>query len=283
MRKSHLLAAALLVVGVFVVPTVASQGRAIGEEMRSINGMQMYYEEVGNGPPLLLLHYFGGCAQSWQPHVEQLAQHYRLIIPDLRGHGRSTNPSGQFTHRQAALDVFALLDELGLERVKAMGMSSGAMTLIHMATQQPERIEAMVLIGATAYFPAQARAIMRKALPEHMPASELAEWAACSARGEAQTREVIKQFHRMKDSYDDINFTAPYLSTITARTLIIHGDRDEYFPVSIPAAMYAAIPNAYLWIIPNGGHLPVFEEKAEVFRARALEFLSEQWVVPHGR
>ena len=92
----------------------------------------------------------------------ELAEHYQLIIPDLRGHGRSTNPSGAFTHRQSALDVYALLDQLGVKRFKAMGISTGGMTLLHMATQQRDRVEAMVLIGATSYFPEEARAIMRE-------------------------------------------------------------------------------------------------------------------------
>jgi pimeloyl-ACP methyl ester carboxylesterase len=278
--KAIIVTVALVFGCVLVIPPVFSQVSIVGDT-RSINGMQMYYEEAGEGSPLLLLHQFSGCAKSWHPHVEQLAQHYRLIIPDLRGHGRSTNPSGQFTHRQSALDIFALLDELGLERVKAMGMSSGAMTLIHMATQQPERIEAMVLIGAASYFPDQARAIMRQAVPDSMAATELEGVGACSSRGDTQTRELIGQFHRMKDNYDDMNFTAPYLSTITARTLIVHGDRDKFFPVSIPVQMYAAIPDSYLWIIPNGGHSPIVDDEVEAFRDRALAFLSGQWA-QHG-
>ena len=256
--------------------TVVFQGSAQDSRVgntRSVNGIQVYYEVVGEGPPLLLLHFFGGCAQNWQPYTEQLAQHYQLIIPDLRGHGRSTNPTGQFTHRQAALDIFALLDELEIERIKAVGMSSGGMTLLHMATQQPERVESMVLIGATSHFPPSARAIMQRAVPDSMSTAELAEWDACSSRGEAQTRAVVGQFHRMKDSYDDMNFTAPYLSTITARTLIVHGDRDEFFPVNIPIEMYQAIPEAYLWIVPGGGHIPIFGEQAEDFSDKALTFL----------
>ncbi len=158
-----------------------------------------------------------------------------------------------------------------------MGMSSGGMTLLHMATQQPERIEAMVLIGATSHFPEQARAIMRRAVPDSMSVTALEEWGACSLRGDEQTREVIGQFHRMKDSYDDMNFTSPYLLKITARTLIVHGDRDEFFPVSIPVDMYAAIPEAYLWIVPNGGHIPIFGEHAEAFRDKAFAFLQENW------
>ena len=55
-----------------------------------------------------------------------------------------------------------------------------------------------------------------------------------------------------------MNFTTPYLGTIRARTLIVHGDRDEFFPVSIPVEMYRAIPGAALWIVPEGGHVPIF-------------------------
>ncbi|MCI0691799.1 alpha/beta hydrolase [candidate division KSB1 bacterium] len=253
-------------------PVVGQEGHKL-----SINGTQIYYEVRGDGPPLLLLHYFGNCGQAWQPFMERLARHYRLIIPDMRGHGRSTNPSGQFTHRQSALDMFALLDQLGIQRCKAMGMSSGGMTLIHMATQQPERFEAMVLIGATTHFPAQARAIMRRSIPDSLTSAEREEWGQCSARGEAQTREVLGQFHRMKDSYDDMSFTEPYLATITARTLIVHGDRDEIFPVDIPVQMYGAIPRSYLWIVPNGGHIPVFGKSAGLFQDKALAFLQGEW------
>ena len=241
-----------------------------------VDGATIAYDVVGEGPPLLLLHYFGGCAESWRPHVADLARHYRLVIPDLRGHGRSTNEAGTFTHRQAARDVAAVLDDLGLDRVRAMGMSSGGMTLLHLATEQPERVEAMVLVGATTHFPAQARTIMAQATRDQLSDADWAEWGSCSTRGDAQTAEVVGQFYRMRDSYDDVTFTPPHLATITARTLVVHGDRDAFFPVDIAAEMYAAIPDAALWIVPNGGHLPVFGDAAEPFRQRALAFLGAE-------
>jgi pimeloyl-ACP methyl ester carboxylesterase len=72
-----------------------------------------------------------------------------LIVAELRGHGYSTNPTNTFTHKEAAGDVLLLLDKLGIDRFSAMGMSSGGMALLHMATSQPKRIDAMVLISAT--------------------------------------------------------------------------------------------------------------------------------------
>ena len=71
-----------------------------------------------------------------------------------------------------------------------------------------------------------------------------------------------------------MNFNAQSLSTITARTLIVHGDRDHFFPVEIPVSIYRSIPNAALWIIPGGDHVPIFEAKVP-FTSTALQFLNE--------
>lgn len=256
---------------------VAARGQApaAGRAAR-VNNIEMYYEERGAGEPLVLLHGFGGCGQNWQPFAARLAEHFKLIIPDLRGHGRSTNLAGTFTHRQAAADVFALLDQLGVTRFKAMGISSGGMTLLHMATRQPSRVEAMVLIGATPYFPKEARAIMREASQGATPPEVLQLFRQCAARGDAQVQELVRQFGEFKDSYEDMNFTAPYLGTIKARTLIVHGDRDEFFPVSIPVEMYRAVPSSALWIIPQGGHVPIFGAHAREFQDVVIPFLREE-------
>jgi pimeloyl-ACP methyl ester carboxylesterase len=271
-----------LIAGLAMALTIGERPAAFGqnpveEHALSVNGVEIYYQTRGEGPPLLLLHTFGGCGAEWEPHVNRLAEHYRLIVPDLRGQGRSTDSTGDFTHRQAAIDIFAVLDHLGIDRLKAMGMSSGGMTLIHMATQQPERIEAMVLIGATTHFPEQARAMMRRSVPDSLSAAEMEGWGMCSSRGAEQTEEILRQFNQLKDNYDDMNFTEPYLSTITARTLVVHGDRDEFFPVDIAFGMYRAIPDAALWIIPNGGHIPILGELAPVFQGEALAFLAGDW------
>src|SRR5579864_7485526 len=89
----------------------------------SINGMEMHYEVRGEGQPLILLHGFTGAGSDWRYvfDLDDLAKTYRLIIPDMRGHGGSTNPSNQFTHRQSALDMFALLDQLKIQKFKAIG------------------------------------------------------------------------------------------------------------------------------------------------------------------
>ena len=125
-----------------------------------VNGFTMYYEARGEGAPLLLLHGGTGVGADWRHVFPADPDGYRVVVPDLRGHGRSTNPSRQFTFRQSARDVAALLDHLGLARVKAIAMSMGAKTLLHLATADRDRVEAMVLVSATPYFPPQVRAAM---------------------------------------------------------------------------------------------------------------------------
>jgi pimeloyl-ACP methyl ester carboxylesterase len=244
-----------------------------------VNGVEIYVEEHGRGEPLLLLHGFGASGEVWRPFVAELSRRYRVIVPDLRGHGRSTNPSNQFTHRQAALDLYALLDRWEIDKFKAMGISTGGMTLLHMATQQPTRVEAMVLIGATIYYPEQARELMRQCTLESLTPEEYARRREVHVHGDEQIRALQQQFYEFKDSYEDMNFTSPLLSTITAKTFIVHGDRDAFFPVAIPVEMYQSIPNAFLWIVPNGGHVPIFDP-AVPFLERAIEFLSGAWDQP---
>lgn len=270
---------ASFVLGLFVALSVPGSAQTAQKEYRfaDTNGVRLAYRVVGQGEPLLFLHGFNGTDATWDPIVAEFSPNYTLILPQLRGHGRSTNPSGEFTHREVAKDIFGLLDQLRIKQFKAVGFSSGGMTLLHMATQQPERVQAMVLISATSYFPEQARVVMRSLSPDSLSADQLERIGQRHGGGIAQARALMGQFSGFKDSYDDMNFTPPYLSTIQARTFVVHGDRDQFFPVSIPVEMYRSIPNSYLWIVPNGGHVPIYGENEETFIEKALEFLNGDW------
>src|SRR5439155_15882788 len=101
------------------------------------NGIDIYWEETGDGEPLLFLHGGMGCGADWRYIFSAPPAGYRVIAPDLRGHGASTNPSGAFTFRECARDVRALLGHLGLSRVSAIGVSGGGIVLLHMATAEP--------------------------------------------------------------------------------------------------------------------------------------------------
>jgi len=237
----------------------------------------MYCEVRGEGEPLLFLSGFTGIGADWDYVFKEPVEGFKLILPDARGHGRSTNPSGTFTFRQSALDVFALLDQLGVGRFKAIGLSAGAKTLLLMATGQPDRLEAMVLVSAAPYFPDQARTLMRRMTVDNHTE---AEWAMMRQRhhhGDDQIRALWQQAHGFADSYEDLSLTPPHLSTIKARTLIVSGDRDPLYPVELAVELYTSIPRSYLWIVPNGGHGPIFGGAANHFVETAWSFLRGDW------
>lgn len=250
---------------------LAGQARSDGRLIR-VPGAELHVRERGRGEPLLLLHGFLECGGAWDPFVAKLATRYRVIIVDLRGHGRSTNPSGAFTMRQSATDVLALLDSLRLPRVRAMGISAGGMTLLQAATREPARFQSLVLIGATPTFGDQARAVVGGITRATLPPPVLADFTRCASRGATQVDALLAQFRGFRDSRDDMTLTPGDLARISAPTLIVHGDRDMFFPVDVAIAMYGAIPTAQLWIVPNGDHVPIYDPLVP-FADVALRFL----------
>ncbi len=238
------------------------------------NGIELYFETEGDGEPLLLLHGMTGCHEDWEyAGRKEFLRDHRLIVPDARGHGRSTNPGKTITHRQCAHDMLALLDHLDIRRCQAIGVSMGGNTLLHMATLQPERIESMVVVSATMRFLEQARSIMRAFPVENQPASEWETMRRRHKHGDAQIVALWEQCRALKDSHDDMNFTTKELALISASTLTVYGDRDPLYPVEMAVEMYRAIPHAALWVVPGGGHGPIFLEAAPAFARAALQHL----------
>jgi pimeloyl-ACP methyl ester carboxylesterase len=246
----------------------------VKSEVIQLGDLEMYYERDGRGEPLLLLHGGTGCHEDWiYAGRDEFVREYSVIAPDARGHGASSNPQTTITHRQCAVDTLALLDRLGIQKCRAIGVSMGGNILLHMATMQPDRIEAMVLVSATMYFPVQARDIMRQvALPRDQPSPEWERMRKSHKQGDQQIAELWSWARSLQDSYEDMNFTPPSLSRVRAPSLIVYGDRDPLYPVEIAVEMYRAIPRSSLWVVPNGGHGPIFGQAAPQFAQTALNF-----------
>lgn len=239
------------------------------------NGVEIEYRIMGSGEPLLMLHGFGECFdQTWGAIAPELAKSYRVIAINQRGHGASTNPTNKFTHRQSARDVANLMDALNVKSANAIGFSSGGMTLLHLATRNPDRIAKLVVVGATTHFGEQARRIMRSVASEGLPPPVRQQFLKCAARGAPQVDALVRQFGGFKDSHEDMNFKRADLGRIRARTLIVHGDRDEFFPVAIPLEMYRSIPKSQLWIVPGGDHSATAGAAPHIFTETVKAFLS---------
>ncbi|MGI9100801.1 MAG: alpha/beta fold hydrolase [Terriglobales bacterium] len=242
-----------------------------------LNGYRLHYEIYGeSGEPLLWLHGWSGSGQDWKYIFKDVPGGFRLIGPDMRGNGSSTGFEGMHSFRQSARDMFALLDHLGIERTKAIGLSGGGVALLHMATQQPDRIDAMVVVSAPPYFPQQARSLQRSFSFASLPPEQQAMMRQRSQGGEKQIEWLVKQSHLMAETYDDVNFTPPLLGTVQARTLLVFGDSDPLYPVKLAFDMKESIPRSSLWIVPKGGHGPIFGPDAPRFAETAIKFLQSE-------
>jgi len=187
-----------------------------------VNGYRMHYELFGDpaGEPLLWLHGWSGTGQDWKFIFKDPPAGFRLIGPDVRGNGAST------------------------------GLSGGGIALLHVATQQPDRIEAMIVISAPPYFPDQARAIQRQFSFESLPDPERNAMRERSKGGQEQLDWLMEQTRAMADTTDDVQFAPAVLRTIAARTLIVFGDADPLYPISLALELREAIPRSSLWVVP---------------------------------
>lgn len=120
------------------------------EKIRCEDSRLCYFDE-GQGEPLVLLHGFCGSSEYWERVIPLLSDSYRLIVPDLRGHGASPAPMGAYTIEQMADDVAVLLDALELPRVTLLGHSLGGYITLSFAQRHPSRLKAFGLIHSTGY------------------------------------------------------------------------------------------------------------------------------------
>jgi len=271
MRPSVRFTAYLLFLSISSSPPAGAQETPRGSTV-PINGFEMYYETLGDGEPLLLVHGWSGSSDYFGPLLDALSSRYRLIIPELRGHGRSTNPEGSFTTQQAARDVSALLDHLELEDVRALGASAGGLTLLHMAIQDPEALSRVILVGVGTHFPPACRENMLAAEAESYSPEWWEVMRSRHPRGDEQIREIAGYLPELAAAEGDVDFSSEEFSSIRAETLIVQGDSDWCFPPPLVAEMHQAIPNASLWVIPRGEHVPILGTRAPLFLEVAFSF-----------
>ncbi len=251
-----------------------------GGHLLPVEGIQLYAEEHGKGPTLVLLHNFGSSSEAWKFALPELAGRFHVVLIDLPGHGHSTDwLAPKFDYTGGAHAIFEVLDKLGVKDFELIGPSSGGALALRMAAEQPERISALVTIGGFDRVSDEAAAILKTPGCETLSPEELAEMRKLHANGDEQIHALQKQFC---NEVENTGALTPPLVKIKARTLIVQGDHDRFFPLRVRVGLYAAIPKAYLWVVPDAGHLPCFDEKhRDSFLKVALDFLGSDWKPRH--
>jgi pimeloyl-ACP methyl ester carboxylesterase len=247
------------------------------------DGATLYYETHGQGPDLVLLHPFPANHKFWLPIVDALASRYRLVLPDLRGHGQSQPGSGAATMQQHARDVFRICDELHIHRAAFLGCSIGGYVSFELWRQARERVKAFVFIDTKATVDSQeARANRLKSAedvllrgPESFVDGLVPKLIgrttrtnrpdiAAAARAmmlESSAAGMAAVMRGMADRPDSV----PALATINVPTLVIFGDEDD-LPISEGEAIRKSIRNAEMRVVEKAGHYAPFEKPEEVSR-----------------
>ena len=259
--------------------TKAQEAIAPNGHFVQVKDIKLYYEETGKGMPLLLLHGFGRTASDWRPYTAELSKNNRVIALDLPGHGRSDymDTTDVYLHKRAAEYIIGALDALHIDSVNVLGHSSGGFITLYIATLRPELTKKIIVVGGQVYYSNTTRSVMTSlGEPGKNPIVKVDD--LIKIHGKQKGTLVAWQFWNFRKLYGDPSFTPDVLSTIKARTLIIHGDNDPIAPATNAWEMYQNIPQAHLWIVPNGGHIPhIGPGNQDEFLRRVQEFLLSTW------
>lgn len=231
------------------------------------------------GEPLVMLHSLGTTASVWDAQAEALAGSFRIIRPDMRGHGLTTSTPGPYSMAQLAADVAGVMDALGIGAAHVAGISIGGMIAQALAAADPSRVKSLMLVDtAIAIPPAEswisraatvraegialiADAVMaRWVTPDFMNAPEAAGLRAMLLRTPAEGYAAAAEAIATAD-------LTTGTSTLTLPTLIVVGDQDAATPVASAQALHAVIAGSSLTIIDGGAHIPTVEKPAEITAA----------------
>lgn len=264
-----------------------------GGRLVAINGYELHVEEHGSGEPLLLVAGLGGSGRFWSSQVETLARHYRVILHDHRGVGRSGPAPLVSSARELADDLLRLMDALGLEQAHLVGHSTGGAIGQHIALRAPERLRSLVLsaswAGPTPLF-VQTFHTRRDVLINSGPLNYLmvgtllaspAWWLAPRFRStEEYFRTRLAEFPGLEVELGRLNAVMTHdlrwrVGEIRTPTMVICARDDQLTPPGMSEELAERIPGARLEMLPEGGHFCPMTVTA-AYNERILSFLQSQ-------
>jgi len=252
------------------LPPTPSLPHAVKSGLAPINGVKIWYAEFGpgRGEPVILLH--GGLANAnyWGNQVQELRKHYRVVVMDSRGHGRSSRDEQPYGYDLMASDVVALMDYLKIPKAAIVGWSDGAIIGLDIAMHQPERVSKLFAFAANSD-PSGVADIDKSPVFEAFIARAQTEYAALSPTP-TQYKDFLAQITRMWETQP--NWTAADLQKIQVATWIVDADHDEAIKRENTEFMAANIPGSGLLLMPEVSHFAFIQDPAQ-FNADVLHFL----------
>jgi len=238
--------------------------------------VKLHFSEAGQGTPVVLLHGFPLSSAIWQPQLK-LSNQYRVITPDLRGHGKSPAPEGIYDMDLLARDVLALLDDLKIPKAVIMGHSMGGYATLALWKLAPERFLALGMISSQAGADTQEARERRLSLAEKVATEGgkgvviegmLGKLFAPDIEPDDPKIEEIRQIMSASPGAGIVGSlegmaarrdSVTALPGISVPTLILTGEKDQIIPQAKGEEMLAALPNATMAIIEDAGHMPMLE------------------------
>jgi 3-oxoadipate enol-lactonase len=255
-------------------------------------GFRMYYETHGDGFPLLLINGLGSDHVEWLHQIPAFSRHFRVVVFDNRGTGKSDVPPGPYTTAHMADDGAALMKAVGISRAHVLGVSMGGMVAQEVALRHPDLAERLVL-GCTG----PGGALSVRPSPDAMAAFA----AAGGGDAESELRRMIPFLYsdacirsrpeeiegfvrrRLANPTSPAGYQAQLFAAVThdasdrlerirARTLVITGDADRLVDWENSLRIAGRIPGAKLVVLPGAPHR-LFAENADAFNREVLAFL----------
>ncbi|GGB77257.1 alpha/beta fold hydrolase [Dyadobacter sediminis] len=241
----------------------------------TIHGTRIYYEEYGQGVPLLLLHPGLGSIENLAGIIPELSRHFRVITPDAPGHGRSEH-ADSLSGELLADYCSQLIDQLKLDSAYAMGWSMGGNTSLLLAANRPDKIK-KVVSGASnsrsSGLTREARELLKEYTVEAVKDDQ--EWLGNYQKINPEPDKWIKFWQENQKMWErEIKIPDEKLARIHIPVLIIRGDRDM-IKLEHSIALYKALRLGQLCVYPNTGHeMP--DEKGKILSGIAVDFFKEK-------
>ena len=242
----------------------------------------LYYEEYGSGDPLILLPGLLGTIEShWRRFIPDFAKHFHVIAVDLRGHGRTNNPSEQLRLHTLVADLFSLYETLEIDSARICGYSLGGYIGLAFGLQHPGRVQSLLMHGTKFFWTPEAVAATTKMFDAATILKKVPQWATqlhqdhSPANGDDGWRILLTSSKEFLETLPTEGLTEHSLKLAAFPVLVSVGDSDEMIPRVEAEQLAAALPNGTLNIFLNTRHAMQHVQKIP-FLDLALSFFSHQ-------